>query len=104
MRILLDHNTPAPLRYSLHGHQVETAYERGWAEFTNGDLLSAAEAAGFDLLITTDKRIRHQQNLKGRTLALLVIDTNDWTRIRKFQSLVISAVSSIRAGSYVEVE
>jgi predicted nuclease of predicted toxin-antitoxin system len=57
MRILLDHNTPAPLRYALPGHQVETAYEQGWAELTNGELLSAAEAAGFDLLITTDKGI-----------------------------------------------
>jgi hypothetical protein len=36
MRILLGHNTPAPLRYALRGHQVETAYERGWAELENG--------------------------------------------------------------------
>jgi hypothetical protein len=61
MRILLDHNTPAPLRYALHGHQVEIAYKRGWAELTNGELLSSAEEAGFDLLITTDKGIRYQQ-------------------------------------------
>ena len=59
MRILLDHNTPAPLRYWLLGHQVETAYERGWAELTNGDLLRIAEEAGFDVMITTDKGIRY---------------------------------------------
>ena len=53
--ILLDHNTPAPLRYWLIGHQVETAYERGWAELTNGELLRLAEQAGFDVMITTDK-------------------------------------------------
>ena len=52
----------ASLRYALSGHQVETAYERGWAELTNGELLASAEAAGFDLLITTDKGIRYQQN------------------------------------------
>lgn len=57
MRILLDHNTPAPLRYWLVGHQVETAYERGWAELTNGELLCAAEEAAFDVLITTDKSV-----------------------------------------------
>jgi predicted nuclease of predicted toxin-antitoxin system len=104
MRILLDHNTPAPLRYALPGHQVETAYEQGWAELTNGELLSAAEAAGFDLLITTDKGIRHQQNLSARRLSLLVLNTNDWTRIRQFKGLVVSAVASVRTGGYVEVE
>ena len=51
MQILLDHNTPAPLRHSLQGRRVETAYERGWAELTNGELLAAAESAGFDLMI-----------------------------------------------------
>jgi hypothetical protein len=77
MRILLDHSTPAPLRYALRGHQVETAYENGWAELTNGELLSTAEAGGFDLLITTDKGIRYQQNLPGRRLSLFVLNTND---------------------------
>lgn len=90
MRILLDHNTPAPLRDSLQGHEVETAYERGWAVLTNGELLAAAELAGFDLMITTDKGIRHQQNLSGCKLSLLVISTNDWTRIRKSKALVVA--------------
>ncbi|HEY7338528.1 MAG TPA: hypothetical protein VH639_26815 [Bryobacteraceae bacterium] len=75
MRILLDHSTPAPLRYWLLGHNVETAYERGWAELTNGELLRAAEDDGFDAMITADKRIRYQQNLAGRRLALVVLET-----------------------------
>jgi hypothetical protein len=104
MHILLDHNTPAPLRYSLQGHTVEIAYERGWAELTNGELLAMAESAGFDLMITTDKSIRYQQNLSGRRLSLLVLSTNDWNHIRRFKELVASAVSSIRSGAYVELE
>ncbi len=44
MRILLDRNTPAPLRYALRGRRVETAYERGWAEPLNGDLIVEAES------------------------------------------------------------
>ena len=56
MRILL----PVPLRYWLIEHQVETAYERGWAELANGDLVQMAEEAGFDVMITTDKGIRYQ--------------------------------------------
>ena len=104
MRVLFDHNTPAPLRYWLIGHQVETAYERGWAELSNGALLGTAEATGFDVMVTTDKGIRYQQNLTGRKLALVVIDTNDWTRIRKWIPLVVSAVSNITPGGFVEVQ
>jgi predicted nuclease of predicted toxin-antitoxin system len=104
MRILLDHNTPAPLRYWLIGHEVETAYERGWAELTNGDLLKMAEQVGFDVMITTDKGIRYQQNLAGRRLSLVVIGTNDWTRIRRSKSVVVDAISEVPPGSFLEIE
>jgi hypothetical protein len=67
-------------------------------------LLSSAEAAGFDLLITTDKGIRYQQNLTARRLSLLVLDTNDWTRIRQFKGLVPAALTSIQIGEYIELE
>jgi hypothetical protein len=104
MRILLDHNTPAPLRYYLIGHDVETAYERGWAKLTNGDLLRTAEEAGFDVMNTTDKGIRYQQNLTGRRLALIVISTNDWTCIRESVSVVVESMSKIGTGSFHEIE
>ncbi|HUA19243.1 MAG TPA: DUF5615 family PIN-like protein [Bryobacteraceae bacterium] len=104
MRILLDHNVPVPLRHWLAEHSVETAYERGWAELTNGALLKAAEEDGFEVIITTDKGIRHQQNLVGRRLALVIISTNDWTRIRKSKSVVVAALSESVAGSILEVE
>jgi hypothetical protein len=76
MRILLDHSTPVPLRHWLTGHHVETAYERGWAALSNGDLLRMAEGAGFEVLITTDKGIRYQQNLSGCKIAIAVLSTN----------------------------
>lgn len=104
MRILLDHNTPVPLRRSLHGHEVETAYERGWSELLNGDLITAAESAGFDLLITTDKGIRYQQNWAGRRMAMLILSTNDWTRIRLVTEQVLTAVNSVCAADYVNIE
>jgi hypothetical protein len=104
MRILLDHNTPAPLRYALLGHQVETAYERGWAELQNRDLITEAESAGFDLLITTDQGIRYQQNWAARSIALLVLSTNDWTQLRRFKGRIVEAVDSIQPSARVGLE
>lgn len=63
-----------------------------------------AEEAGFDVMITTDKGIRYQQNLAGSRLALVVISINDWTRIRKFKSVVVNAISEIKTGSFLEIE
>ncbi len=73
MHILFDHGTPAPLQSFLTGHTVREAKAEGWDTFKNGDLLTAAEAAGFDVLVTTDKNIRYQQNLTGRTIAIIVL-------------------------------
>jgi len=54
---------PGSLRYALKGHAVVEAIERGWDRLANGALLDAAEAAGFELLVTADKNLRYQQNL-----------------------------------------
>jgi hypothetical protein len=62
MKILFDQGTPAPLRHTLAGHAVSTAYEMGWARLENGDLLDVAESS-FDAFVTTDPNLRHQQNL-----------------------------------------
>jgi hypothetical protein len=64
MLILFDNGVPAPLRHALKGHVIVEAYQRGWDQFLNGELKAAAEAAGFQVLVTTDKNIRFQQNLK----------------------------------------
>ena len=82
MRILFDQGTPAPFRDHLPGHSVETAYELGWSALRNGELLAKAEAA-FDLLITTDRNLRHQQNLAERRIAILVLPTTSWPRLQK---------------------
>ena len=73
MLILFDNGTPAPLRHALKGHVVVEAIERGWDRLLNGELIATAEAAGFELLVTTDKNMRYQQDLKGRKIAFVVI-------------------------------
>lgn len=102
MRILFDQGTPAPLRHALTGHHVSTAYEVGWAQLTNGDLLNAAEQS-FDALITTDRNLRYQQNLGGRRLAILVLPTTSWPTIQRHLFEVTAAVNELRSGDFVEL-
>ena len=97
-RILLDHNAPKPLRSRLPGHEVVTAKHLGWSNLTNGALLSAAEAAGFDVLITADQNLRFQQNLGRRRLAIIVLDTNYWPHIRLDLLTVMRAIDAARPG------
>jgi len=63
--ILFDNNIPRGLAKALLNHTVTEARERGWAALQNGDLLNAAEAAGFDVLVTSDKRINISRTLKA---------------------------------------
>jgi predicted nuclease of predicted toxin-antitoxin system len=98
MRILFDQGTPAPLRQHLVGHNVATAFERGLAELSNGELLAAAEDQ-FDLLITTDQSLRHQQNLTGRKLAIIVLPTTSWPVIRSQVAIVVAAVNAAQPSS-----
>lgn len=102
MRVLFDQGTPAPLRKSLASHAVSTAFELGWDRLENGDLLAAAEQA-FDALITTDKRLRSQQNLAGRRLAILVLPTTSWPEIQKHLRSVSSAVDALKRGDFIEL-
>jgi hypothetical protein len=82
MLILFDNGAPAPLRYALRGHVVVEAIERGWDRTSNGELIAAAEEAGFDVLLTTDKDTRYQQNLTGRRISFVVKGRYDFARIK----------------------
>jgi len=94
MLILFDNGTPAPLRHALKNHQVVEAIE----------LITAAEAAGFELLLTTDKNLRYQQNIAGRKIAFVVIGNQQWPVLRRYVDRVIAAVDAAKAGSFTEVE
>jgi hypothetical protein len=59
MRVLLDNGTPRGVAAALAGHTVEEARARGWDTFKNGELLAAAETAGFDVFLTTDRNLRY---------------------------------------------
>ncbi len=104
MLILLDHSTPAPLRYALKSHVVVEAVERGWERLVNGALLDAAEAAGFEVFVTADKNIRYQQNLAARKIAIITLGNAQWPVLRRYVERVVAAVDAAVPGSYAEVD
>ncbi|MGO8792147.1 MAG: hypothetical protein ACLQVL_32825 [Terriglobia bacterium] len=104
MRILFDHGTPSGIREALSAHDVTEAIERGWDRISNGELLNQAEAAGFDVLLTTDKRIRYQQNLTGRKIAVVVLGNSTWRVVRLHLDRIAQMVAEAEPGSYAEVE
>ena len=103
MKLLFDQGTPVPLRKHLSNHTVETAYEKGWSNLKNGDLLTQADAEGFDALITTDQNLRHQQNLSKWRISVIVLLTTNWPRIKKNVDIVVRAIETITPSSYVEI-
>lgn len=80
------------------------AYEQGWSTLQNGELLSAAEAAGFEVFVTTDKNLRYQQNLTNRKIALIVLSTTSWPRIQKIADQVLLALLTMKVGDYLEMD
>jgi predicted nuclease of predicted toxin-antitoxin system len=103
MRILFDQGTPVPLRRHLLDHVVDTAHEKGWSELSNGDLLDAAEKDGYELLVTTDQNLKHQQNLTDRQLAIVVLLSTSWPRIRQRVEEIQTVVDAIKHGDYIEI-
>ena len=104
MLIIFDQATPVPIRPYLERHTVRTAAQQGWDKLSNGELLTAAEEAGFDLLLTTDKNMRHQQNLAGRKIAIVVRGRQQWPQLEPHIQLVIDVVNAATPGSYSAVD
>jgi len=103
MRVLFDQGTPVPLRRYLAPHTVVTVFENGWSNMQNGELLDAAESAGFEGLVTTDQNLKYQQNLSNRRIAILVLTTTNWTVIERNADRVTDAVESLKPGDYIEL-
>lgn len=104
MLVLFDNGTPRGIARELQGHIVKESRAQGWDMLHNGDLLNAAEASGFDLLLTTDKNIRFQQNLTEHKIAIVVLGKGRWRLIRPMLPQIVAAVNAAKPGSYTEVE
>jgi len=105
MKLLIDECVDERLRLLFPGHECQTARLATLAGLKNGRLLEAAEAAGFDVLITVDQNMPDQQNLSQRKIAIVIL-CGRTNRLRDLELLVpaaISALGSVRAGDVVKV-
>jgi predicted nuclease of predicted toxin-antitoxin system len=100
MRILLDQDIPIGVRRILSAHDVRSAFQMGWAQLNNGDLLDAAEHAGFDALVTADQNMVFQQNLAGRNIAVVVLSTNFWPTILAQPEPLRRAIANAAPGAF----
>ena len=103
MKILFDHGTPAPLRHHLREHTVDRSAENGWEMLENGELIRKAEEDGYRVIVTTDKNLRYQQNLKDRALAIVVLESPAWPKVRLRTEEIRIAIEEALPGEVTEV-
>ena len=104
MRVLFDNSTARGVAAALTGHAVVEARTHGWDTLRNGELLDAAEAAGYDVFVTTDRNLEYQQNLTNRRIAIVVLGVGRWKLIRNRLAEIADAVAGAKPGSFKEVE
>jgi len=99
LRVLLDKNVPIGVSQFLLRHEVQTFASMQWhSQLENGELLRIAEESGFDMMITCDQNIQYQQNLAGRSLALVVLGSNIWPIVYNYRTAIAAAVDVAKPG------
>lgn len=104
MKVLLDENMPHQLRLHLPDHDVFTAVYVGFGGFKNGELLKAAEAAGYDVLRTGDLSLEYQQNIAGRKIAIVSLSANNWRIVQNHIPTIADAIGVAKPGSFSRVD
>lgn len=105
MRILIDECVDQRLRLLFSGHDCETAAYAKLSGLKNGALLAAAEAAGLEVIVTTDQEIPYQQNLSIRQISMIVLcaPTNRLVDLKRLLPDAIRALDSIKAGEAIRI-
>ncbi len=99
MRVILDEDVPEGLTSYLPGHDVTTVQDAGWASVKNGKLLQLVEDAEFQVFITCDKAIEHQQDFSGRPFATFLLSTNHWPSMKLHVAVITSALDQVELGT-----
>jgi hypothetical protein len=105
MKLLLDECLPRKFKNHLRGHECQTVPDAGWAGKKNGELLLLAEESGFQVLLTLDRGVEYEQNLKGREIAVILLSakSNRLADLLPGIPAVLNALRSIRAGQLIRV-
>ena len=80
----------------LPDHEVRRAFQLGWADKKNGELLALAEGAGFEILVTTDQNLRHQQDLRGRNISVFILGRGNWPEIKPHATAIVAEIDAIK--------
>jgi predicted nuclease of predicted toxin-antitoxin system len=100
LKVLLDHNVPVQLKEFLEGHSAFSARELGWDLLKNGDLMTAAEIAGFDVMVTGDQNIAYQHNNSTRAVSLVVITQTKRRIVSAHHRMIGEAIARCLPGSF----
>ena len=105
MKLLLDECVTRFLKRDFVGHEVSTVEDAGLKGLENGDLLKAA-AGIFDVLVTVDRNIPHQQNLSGLQIAVLILSAkrNSYARLKPLVPEALKALQTIKLGDTISLE
>ncbi|MYD77626.1 MAG: hypothetical protein F4239_01520 [Gammaproteobacteria bacterium] len=103
MKLLFDHGTPSPLRLHLTEHSVDRSAEKGWELLENGDLIQKAEEEGYEVIVTTDQSMQYQQNPADRRLAIVVLMSTAWPRVKNCIQEIRTAIEDVKPGQVIEV-
>ena len=105
MKLLLDECVTRHLKRELAGHEVHTVEDAGFKGLENGDLLKAASGA-YEVLITVDRNLPHQQNIAGLNIAILILAAkrNSYVRLQPLIPRALSALQTIKVGDVIRVE
>ena len=104
MKLLLDECLPRKLKGALLEHEVKTVPEMGWAGVENGELLPLIESL-FDAFITIDGNMRYQQNMSGRSFALIILNAYDNTieTLLPLMPQVLASLPTIAASQIIKI-
>ena len=102
MKILLDECTPRVVKRRLPGHSISTVQEMGWAVVRNGELLAKADGV-FDVFVTTDKNLRHQQNLKKFKFAVIILPSNQVPVVASLINQIEALLNTVQPGEFYEI-
>jgi predicted nuclease of predicted toxin-antitoxin system len=104
LKVLLDENIPHQLRAQLPDFDVSTAVYAGFGGLENGELLNAAENAGYDVLLTGDLSLEYQQNITGRKIAVVSLSANNWLMVQHHIPTIARAIATAQPGSFSRVD